>query len=70
MDQEEVLDDVDDSCVVFRNSDVLCNVERKLSHLCTPEGEEMAALITEFSDLFSDVPLHSSVCRCGRCLSN
>ena len=51
-----MLDDVDDGRVVFRNSDVLCNVKEKLSHLCTLEGEEMASLITEFSDLFSDVP--------------
>ena len=56
MEQEEVLDGVDDGRVVFRNSDVLCNVKEKLSHLCTLEGEEIASLITEFSDLFCDVP--------------
>jgi len=50
-----VLGGVDDGRVVFRNSDVLCNVKEKLSHSCTLEGEEMASLITEFSDLFSDV---------------
>ena len=42
MEQEEVLDSVDDGHVVFRNSDVLCNVKEKLSHLCTLEGEERA----------------------------
>jgi len=52
MEQEEVLDGVDDGRVVFRNSYVLCNVKEKLSHLCTLEGEEIASLITEFSDLF------------------
>ena len=50
------MDEVDDSCVVFRNSDALRDLTNKLSHLSTSEGEEMAALITEFSDLFSDVP--------------
>ena len=54
--QEEVLDGMDDGRVVFRNSDVQCNVKEKLSHLCTLEGEEIASLITEFSDLFSDIP--------------
>jgi len=59
VEQEEVLSE-DDGRVVFRNSDVLCNMKEKLSHLCAPEGEEMAALITEFSDLFSDVPGRTS----------
>ena len=54
--QDTALDEVDDGCVVFRDSNVLRDVKNKLSHLFTSEGEEMAVLITEFSDLFSDVP--------------
>ena len=54
--QETALDEVDEGYVVFRNSDALRDLTNKLSHLSTSEGEEMAALVTEFSDLFSDVP--------------
>ena len=54
--QDAAFDGVDDGCVVFKNSDALRDVKSKLSHLSTLEGEEMAALITEFLDLFSDVP--------------
>jgi len=31
-------------------------MEKRLEHLSTIEREEMVALITEFADLFSDVP--------------
>ena len=37
-------------------TDALRDLTNKLSHLSTSEGEEIAAPITEFSDLFSDVP--------------
>jgi len=54
--QDTAFDGVDDGCVVFKNSDALHDVKSKLSHLSTSEGEEMAVLITEFSDLFQEGP--------------
>ena len=32
------------------------DLEKKLCHLTSPEGEEMAKAITQFSDIFPDVP--------------
>jgi len=31
-------------------------LEKKLGHLSSPEREEMVAIVTEFSDIFPDVP--------------
>ena len=56
MEQENALHNIDDGCVTLRNSEALCNVEKKLSHLhmyTRRKGEETAALIAKVS---SDVP--------------
>jgi len=68
--QDTAFDGMDDSCVVFKNSDALSNVKSKLSHLSTSEGEEMAALITRVLGSVLRCSrkdrLCSSSCRCGR----
>ena len=42
--------------VKLKNSDVLANLQEKLSHLHAPEQKQMISLITEFTDLFLDIP--------------
>ena len=42
--------------VKLKNSDVLANLQEKLSHLPAPEQKQMISLITEFTDLFLDIP--------------
>ena len=54
--QEMVSDELVDGNLRFSNSETMCNIENNLKHLPTAQREEMVALITEFSDLFSDVP--------------
>ena len=40
----------------LRNSDVLANLDKKLSHLSTEERNNVAELVQEFAHLFSDTP--------------
>ena len=42
--------------VRLRNSDVLANLDNKLSHLSTGERNDAACLIHEFTHLFPDIP--------------
>ena len=43
-----------DVSVRLRNSDVLANLDKKLSHLSTEERNDVAELIQEFAHLFPD----------------
>ena len=43
----------------LHNSDVLCNMNEKLSHLDEPQRRDIEALIEEYQHLFPDVPLRS-----------
>ncbi|XP_065894244.1 uncharacterized protein [Dysidea avara] len=45
----------------LKNSDVLLNLEQKLSHLPLQEKEVLTKLICEFTDLFPDVPGKTTV---------
>ena len=54
-DQETVYDTVVTNFTLC-NSDILGNLEKKLCHLTSLEKEEMVETITEFSDIFLDVP--------------
>ena len=40
----------------LNNSDVLANLDQKLGHLAKEQSSEIADLIHEFSDIFSDTP--------------
>ena len=40
----------------LRNSDVLANLDKKLSHLSMEERNNVAELVQEFAHLFSDTP--------------
>ena len=42
--------------VRLRNSDVLANLDKKLSHLSTEERNDVAELVQEFAHLFPDTP--------------
>ena len=42
--------------VRLRNSDVLANLDKKLSHLSIEERNEVVELVQEFVHLFSDTP--------------
>ena len=42
--------------VRLRNSDVLANLDKKLSHLSTEERSDVAELVQEFAHLFPDTP--------------
>jgi len=55
---EDVLfsDDVIGGSIKLKNSDVLANLQQKLSHLPVQEREQMSSLILEFADLCPDVP--------------
>ena len=55
---EDVLfrDDVIGRSIKLKNSDVLANLQQKLCHLHVLEWEEMSSLLSEFADLFPDVP--------------
>ena len=39
-----------------KNSVILSNLEKKLSHMLVPEGEDLKKLMREYPGLFSDVP--------------
>ena len=47
--------------VRLRNSDVLANLDNKLSHLSTEERSDIARLIQEFTHLFPDIPKRTKV---------
>ncbi|KAJ8038116.1 hypothetical protein HOLleu_19101 [Holothuria leucospilota] len=47
---------VPDMCIKLQNSDVLKNLDQKLSHLDHKEKSEMKSLIYEYACLFSDDP--------------
>ena len=55
---EDVLfrDDVIGGSIKLKNSDVLANLQQKLCHLHVLEREEMSSFLSEFADLFPDVP--------------
>ena len=53
---KEVDEDIFDSTMVLKNSDVLRNLKGKLHHLSPPEQDEMTQLILQFTELFPDVP--------------
>ena len=42
--------------VTLRNSDVLANLDKKLSHLSMEERNDVAELVQEFAYLFPDTP--------------
>ena len=42
--------------VRLRNSDVLANLDKQLSHLSTGERNDVAELVQEFAHLFPDTP--------------
>ena len=49
-------EDLIDSAMVLKNSDVLNNLNDKLHHLLASEQEEMTQLMLQFVELFLDVP--------------
>lgn len=49
-------EDMIDSAMVLKNSDVLNNLKDKLHHLSASEQEEMTQLMLQFVELFPDVP--------------
>ena len=55
VEQETECDAVVNNFVLLCNSDVLHNLEKKLCHLSS-EREEMIKVITEFTEIFSNVP--------------
>ena len=40
----------------LKNSEILAKIEEKMRHLDTMQKDELSQLITEYSDLFPDVP--------------
>ena len=54
--QETECDAVVNDFALVCNSDALHNVVKKLCHISSPEREEMIKVITEFTEIFSDVP--------------
>ena len=42
--------------VRLKNSEILAKIEEKMTHLDTMQKDELSQLITEYSDLFPDVP--------------
>ncbi|KAJ8036166.1 hypothetical protein HOLleu_20053 [Holothuria leucospilota] len=52
---------VPDMCIKLQNSDVLKNLDQKLSHLDHKEKSEMKSLIYEYVCLFSDDPTRTSL---------
>ena len=54
--EREVDEDMIDSTIVMKNSDVLSNLKDKLQHLSVSEQDDMTQLIQEFVELFPDVP--------------
>ncbi|KAJ8034287.1 hypothetical protein HOLleu_21057 [Holothuria leucospilota] len=53
--------DVHDMCIKLQNSDVLKNLDQKLSHLDHKEKSEMKSLIYEYACLFSDDPTRTNL---------
>lgn len=52
----------DDSCPVkLLNSDILANLDKKLSHLPEDKRDEMKSLIFQFKHLFPDIPSRTDV---------
>ena len=54
--EREVSEDMTDSVMVLKNSDVLRNLEDKLHHLSDSEQDEMTQLVLDFTELFPHVP--------------
>ncbi|KAJ8040186.1 hypothetical protein HOLleu_14412 [Holothuria leucospilota] len=52
---------VPDMCIKLQNSDVLKNLNQKLSHLDHKEKSEMKSLIYEYACLFSDDPTRTNL---------
>ncbi|KAJ8032404.1 hypothetical protein HOLleu_25921 [Holothuria leucospilota] len=52
---------VPDMCIKLQNSDVLKNLDQKLSHLDHKEKSEMKSLIYEYACLFSDDPTRTNL---------
>ncbi|KAJ8026574.1 hypothetical protein HOLleu_31450 [Holothuria leucospilota] len=52
---------VPDMCIKIQNSDMLKNLDQKLSHLDHKEKSEMKSLIYEYACLFSDDPTRTSL---------
>ena len=57
--EKEVEEDLLDSTLVLKNSDVLSNLKDKLHHLSASEQHEMTELIQEFPGLFPGVPIRT-----------
>ena len=53
---KEFEEDILDTTIVLKNSDVLCNLKDKLYHLSASEQDTIIKLILEFNELFPDVP--------------
>ncbi|XP_072182212.1 uncharacterized protein [Diadema setosum] len=67
---EELNHTTDDQCaelerkcssVKLKNSDALCDLDRKLGHLSHGERDDVKQIIADFPELFSDVPGRTSV---------
>ena len=54
--EREVGEDMTDSVMVLKNSDVLSNLKGKLHHLSDSEQDEMTQLVLDFTELFPDIP--------------
>ena len=58
----------------LKNSDCLSNIDDKLSHLSDHQRTEVTSLISDFEQLFPDVPTKnysgSSRCHCGQLSTN
>ncbi|KAJ8033957.1 hypothetical protein HOLleu_24352 [Holothuria leucospilota] len=52
---------VPDMCIKLQNSDVLKDLDQKLSHLDHKEKSEMKSLINEYACLFSDDPTRTNL---------
>ena len=53
---KDIKEDILDTAMVLKNSDVLCNPKEKLHHLSALEQDTIIQLILEFTELFPDVP--------------
>ena len=50
--EREVSEDITDSVMVLKNSDVLRNLKDKLHHLSNSEQDEVTHLVLDFTELF------------------
>ena len=46
----------DPTCSKLQNSDILKDLDKKLSHLDQTQGDELKMLILEYEHLFPDIP--------------